>query len=46
MLSGAKRDPWHLKAVHLSVEVEKFMVLNVKRLGEMSKQNAAHEKEH
>ncbi|TRZ25150.1 hypothetical protein HGM15179_001958 [Zosterops borbonicus] len=37
MLSGPKRNLWHLKVVHLSVEVIKFKVLNLKRLGEISR---------
>lgn len=39
MLSGANWDLWPLKAIHLSAEVEKFMLFNMS-LGEMSKQNA------
>lgn len=39
MLSGPKRNLWHLKVVYLSAEVIKFMGLNLKRLGEMSKQD-------
>lgn len=44
MLSGPKRNLWRLKIVHLSAEVIKVMVLNLKRLGETSKQNGARKK--
>lgn len=44
MLSGPKRNLWHLKVFHPSGEVIKFMVLNLKSLGEISKQDAAREK--
>lgn len=43
MLSGPKRKLWHVKIFRLSGEVIKLMVLNLKSLGEMSKQDAACE---